>query len=139
MLLTRLLVSQGGIMTPDILFFFNKDPAALPIYEAFEDRVMAEIENVTVKVRKTQITYTNPRVFAAVSFLPARRKVRRPDHYITVTLGLNRRLDSPRVDAVSEPYPARWTHHLLLSAPEEVDGELLGWVREAAAFSAAKR
>ena len=126
-------------MTPDILFFFNRAPAALPLYEAFETRVLAEIDNVTVKVQKTQITYTNPKVFAAISFLPARKKALRPEHYITVTLGLNRRLDSPRVDAASEPYPARWTHHLLISSPEEIDDELMAWVREAAAFSAAKR
>ena len=126
-------------MTPEILFFFERDPAALPLYEAFEERVLAEIGSVTVRVQKTQITFTNPRVFAAVSFLPARKKDRRPEHYITVTLGLNRRLDSPRVDAASEPYPARWTHHLLISSVEEIDGELMGWVREAAAFSAAKR
>lgn len=126
-------------MTSDVLFFFQKDPAALPLYEALEARVLAEVENVTVKVQKTQITFTNPRVFAAVSFLPARRKARRPDHYITVTLGLNRRLDSPRVDAAFEPYPARWTHHLLISSPEEIDEELMAWVREAAGFSAAKR
>ena len=126
-------------MTPEILFFFNRDPAALPLYEAFEERVLAEVSNVTVKVQKTQITFTDPRVFAAVSFLPVRKKDRRPEHYITVTLGLDRRLGSSRVDAVSEPYPARWTHHLLISSVEEIDGELMGWVREAAAFAVAKR
>ena len=26
--------------------------------------------------------------------------------------------------AASEPYPGRWTHHLLLTAPEDVDGLL---------------
>ncbi|MDE7218294.1 MAG: hypothetical protein K2O45_01520 [Oscillospiraceae bacterium] len=126
-------------MTSEILFFFNRNPAALPLYEAFESRVLAEIDNVTVKVQKTQITYTNPKVFAAAAFLPVRKKALRPEHYITVTLGLNRRLDSPRVDAASEPYPARWTHHLLISSPEEIDDELMAWVREAATFSAAKR
>ena len=126
-------------MGPDVLFFFNKYPAALPLYEAFERRVLAEAGNVTIRVQKTQITYTNPRVFAAVSFLPVRKKAQRPKHYVTVTLGLNRRLDSPRVDAASESYPARWTHHLLISSPEEIDDELIAWVREAAAFSASKR
>lgn len=126
-------------MTSDILFFFNRDPAALPLYAAFETRVLAEVDNVTIKVQKTQITFTNPRVFAAVSLLPVRKKACRPDHYITVTLGLNRRLTSSRVDAASEPYPARWTHHLLIASPEEIDGELMEWVREAAAFSASKR
>lgn len=126
-------------MDPAVLFFFEKDPAALPLYEAFEQAVCALVPNVEIRVQKTQITYTNPRVFAAVSFLPARRKALRPEHYITITLGLNRRLDSPRVDAASEPYPARWTHHLMIASAEEIDGELLEWVAEAAVFSAGKR
>lgn len=126
-------------MTPEILFFFNASPAALPLYEAFEARVLAEVENITIRVQKTQITYTNPKVFAAVSLLPVRKKAQRPDPYVTVTLGLPYRLTSPRVDASSEPYPNRWTHHLLISSPEEIDEELMSWVREAAAFSASKR
>ena len=125
-------------MGPDVLFFFNRAPDALPLYEIFEARVLAEVEDVSIRVQKTQITYTNPRVFAAVSFLPVRKKAQRPEHYITVTLGMNRRLDSPRVDAVSEPYPNRWTHHLLIASPEEIDEELMDWVREAAAFAARK-
>jgi hypothetical protein len=38
-----------------------------------------------------------------------------------------------------EPYPGRFTHHVLLSGTEEIDDELLGWVKEAAVFSAGKR
>ena len=97
------------------------------------------MEHETVKVQKTQITFANRRQFACVSFLPARRAKDRPEDYITVTLGLNRRLDSPRVDKASEPYPGRWTHHLLIASPEEIDGELMGWAREAAAFAESKR
>ena len=40
--------------------------------------------------------------------------------------------------AVSLPYPRRWTHHVLLSRPEEVDGQLLDWLREAYVFSQCK-
>ena len=93
-------------MNPDVLFFFDKDPAALPLYEAFEAGVLAEVENASIRVGKTQITFTNPRVFAAVSFLPVRKKARRPEHCITVTLGLNRRLDTPRVTRPRSPTPA---------------------------------
>ena len=125
-------------MGPDVLFFFEKDPAALGLYEAFERAVLTLVPGAGIRVQKTQITFTNPRVFAAVSFLPARRKARRPDHYITVTLGLNRRLDSPWADAASQPYPSRWTHHFLIGSPDEIDGELMDWVREAAEFAAAK-
>lgn len=126
-------------MGPDVLFFFEKDPAALELYEVFEAKVLAAVGDVAIRVQKTQITFTNPRVFAAVSLLPVRKKPQRPEHYITVTLGLPRQLESSRVDAVSEPYPTRWTHHLMIVSVEEIDGELMDWVKEAAAFSATKR
>lgn len=126
-------------MEADVLFFFDGDPAALALYEVFEEKTLSLVENGSVRVQKTQITFTNPKVFAAVSLLPVRKKARRPEHYITVTLGLNRRLESPRVDAASEPYPNRWTHHLMIASPEEIDGELMEWVKEAAAFAASKR
>ena len=44
-----------------------------------------------------------------------------------------------RVDAALEPYPDRWTHHIVIGSAEEIDGELLGWIREASEFSAQKR
>ena len=126
-------------MNTDILFFFGEKPAALPQYEALEARILAEVDNVTVKVQKTQIAFANKHNFAFASFLPARKAKERPETYLTVTIGLGRRLDSPRVDASVEPYPNRWTHHLLISDPAEIDDELMGWIREAAAFSASKR
>ena len=127
------------MISGDELFFFNEKTAALPPYEAFVKRLLAEIENVTVKVQKTQITFSNRHNFAFVSFLPARKAKDRPETYITVTFGLRYKKESPRIDVASEPYPNRWTHHLLISSEEEIDDELMGWIKEAAAFSAGKR
>ena len=121
------------------LFFFDEKPAALPLYEAFAKRLLAEIDNVTVKVRKTQISFSNKYNFAFVSFLPARKAKARPESWITVTFGLRYKKESPRIDAASEPYPNRWTHHMLISSADEIDDELMGWIKEAAAFSAGKR
>lgn len=126
-------------MNQDILFFFDKNPEALPLYEALEERIRSEIQDVTIKVQKTQITFANKHNFAFVSFLPARKAKERPDIYITVTFGLGYRKESPRIDAATEPYPNRWTHHMLISQVDEVDDELLGWIKEAGAFSAGKR
>ena len=126
-------------MDRNTLFFFNQHPEAIPLYTAFEKRLLAELEGVVIQPQKSQITLKNHRVFGAVSFLPARRAKARPDPYITITLGLNRREGSPRVDQTSEPYPGRWTHHLVIGAAEEIDDELMAWVREAFAFAAAKR
>lgn len=126
-------------MNQDILCFFNKKPEALSLYEAFEERVFRELGEVTVKVQKTQITFANRHNFAFVSFLPVRKAKERPEIFIVVTFGLKYRVESPRIDAAVEPYPDRWTHHVMISSVEEIDEELMGWVREAAAFSAAKR
>lgn len=126
-------------VNPDTPFFFRDSPGSLPLYLALEERVLALFPDAHVRVQKTQISFSQRRNFAFASLLPARRAALRPNPYLTVTVGLNRRLDSPRVDASSEPYPGRWTHHIVIGGPEEIDGELLGWIREAAEFSAQKR
>ena len=104
-----------------------------------DERFFAEIDNVTIKVQKTQISFSNKYNFAFVSFLQARKAKERPEIYITVTFGLRHKKDSPRIDAASESYPNRWTHHMLISSEEEIDDELMGWIKEAAEFSAGKR
>ena len=126
-------------MDQNTLFFFNEHPQAVSLYSAFEERLLTELEGVAIQPQKTQITLKNRRVFGAVSFLPARRAKDRPDPYITVTLGLNRREGSPRIDQASEPYPGRWTHHIVVGDPAEIDGELMAWVKEAYDFAASKR
>lgn len=126
-------------MDQNTLFFFNEHPQAIPLYEAFEARLLSELEGVMIQPQKSQITLKNRRVFGAVSFLPARKAKDRPDPYITITLGLNRRESSPRIDQASEPYPGRWTHHLVIGSRSEIDDELMAWVKEAYDFAAAKR
>ncbi len=125
-------------MSDDAVLFFAQKPAAAALYEVFERRVLEEVDDVRIRVQKTQISFSNRHLFAAVSLLPVRPKARRPDAYITVTFGLRRRLSSRRIDAVSEPYPERWTHHVLVASAEEIDDELMAWVREAAVFAAMK-
>lgn len=71
--------------------------------------------------------------------MPVRRAKERPNIYIVITFGLGYRVESPRIDVATEPYPNRWTHHVLVASEEELDEELMGWVKEAAAFSAGKR
>ena len=125
-------------MDDRVLQFFEQMPEALPLYVKFEKEVLSRVEDVCIKVQKTQITYTNRHVFACVSFAKVRKAKERPPVYIVITFGLACKKESPRIDIATEPYPNRWTHHVLVSRKEEIDEELLGWVEEAAAFSAAK-
>ena len=126
-------------MEQDVLCFFDRKPEALPLYETFEQKVFSELDGVKVKVQKTQIAFSNRHNFAFISFLPVRKAKDRPVVYIVVTFGLGYRLESPRIGAAVEPYPGRFTHHVLVSGTGEIDDELMGWVKEAAVFSAGKR
>ena len=126
-------------MTSEELLFFNEMPDALPMYETFRNRVTEEIPDVRIDIKKTQISFSNKRMFACVSFIKARRAKDRPSPYLVVTFGLVHQAQSPRIDVATEAYPNRWTHHVTVGTPEEMDDELMAWVREAAEFSASKR
>ena len=125
-------------MTQDTLLFFNSRPQALPLYECFEQKLLSELGSANIKVQKTQIAFSNKHYFAFVSFLPVRKAKERPETYIVITFGLGRRVESPRIDAAVEPYPNRWTHHVIVESPEDIDGTLLGWIHEAYLFSDSK-
>ena len=122
----------------DTLLFFDAHPGALPLYAAFLDAARAIAPDLRVKVCKTQISLYARRLFACVSFTPVRRAADRPKDYITVTFGLPERVASPRIDAACQPAPHRWTHHVLVARPEEIDSELMGWIRQAVIFAGRK-
>ena len=130
---------DGTGINADVLRFFAQHPDALPLYEALAQRVFRTVENTVIKVQKTQISFYNRRLFACVSFARVRKKADCPEPFLVVTFGLDHKVESPRVDVATEPYPNRWTHHVLLSNTAEIDEELMGWIQEAGRFAAAKR
>ena len=122
----------------DALMFFEQHMDILPLYQAFEELLFDSFPVVNRRVQKTQITFSNRHVFVCVSFARVKRKTELPMRFIVITLGLPAPLDSERVAVKTEPYPGRWTHHIVVNKPEELDEELLSWVREAYDFAAVK-
>ena len=94
---------------------------------------------VTVKVQKPRSPFIR-NVFLPVYLLPGVRKAAQlPDPYMVVTFGLEHRDESPRIDIATEPYPNRWTHHVVIHEKGEIDEELMGWIKEAAVFAETKK
>ena len=116
--------------------FFERAPGAIPLYEAFAEKICAAFPDVTIKIQKTQITFAARYGFAFVS-LPRSKKIG-PAGSVVISFGLSREVRSPRIFATVEPYPNRWTHHLLLRSPADIDGELMAWVKEAHDFALTK-
>ncbi|OUQ21663.1 hypothetical protein B5E80_16060 [Flavonifractor sp. An135] len=121
----------------DMLRYFDQKPQEAALYEALFQRLCGAVPDASVKVQKSQISFYGRHLFAAAS-IPVRRKRSWPEHCLLVTFGLAFRLDSPRIAVAVEPYPNRWTHHVVIDRPEQLDEELMGWVRDAYDFAQSK-
>ncbi len=122
----------------DTLVFFGGHQDVLERYQSFEGLMYDGFPYMNKRVQKTQITFSNRHAFACVSFARVKRKAELPKGYFVITLGLPAPLESDRVALMTEPYPGRWTHHIVINRPEELDEELFSWIRDAYAFSNAK-
>ena len=123
-------------MTAEVLAFLGGAPGPISLFEAWEEAVLACGES-TMKVSKTQISWGNP--LAVCRSLPAPAGRPAADGALLATLGLGHRVEHPHILQAVEPYPGRWTHHLLLTAPEDVDGLLAAWLAEAYRFAREKQ
>ena len=125
-------------MDQDVLFFFEKAPDALPLYQTLEQKLREILPDMTLKVGKSQISFYLGHQFGCASSLAVRRKKDLPSPYLTVTFGLAYPVEHPRIAAKTQPYPNRWTHHVVIGQPKDVDEVLLAWLKEAAEFAATK-
>lgn len=122
-------------MDQDALLFFDGHRGALPLYETFSEELLRQFPTTSTRVQKTQITFSDRHVYACVSFARVKKKAELPDPYLVVTLGLPYPLNSDRVAVKTEPYPGRWTTHIVVGSPDELDGEFWLWVSQAHAFA----
>ncbi len=124
-------------MTAEVLAFLSAHPGRIAIFEAFASAVDALGES-QMAVTKSQISWGNPKKFAFLS-LPLRAGKGWPPEGLIFTFGLGFRLDHPRVFQAVEPYPGRWTHHVVLGCPGDVDGDVEGFLAQSYEFSLHKR
>ena len=92
--------------------------------------VLAGVGGCTVRVSASQVAFRRRRGFAYL-WLPG-RYLTRPSAEVVLTVALGRRDPSPRWKEVVHPARAHWMHHLEVHDPVEIDGEVAGWLREAA-------
>ena len=76
----------------------------------------------TLRVQKTQITFSDPRGYLFAS------RPRRRGGGLMVSFGLSAPLQSPRLFAVANPAPGRYTHHVQVRDFSELDDELMQWI-----------
>lgn len=112
--------------------FFAGSPVGLAVLARVRT-VLAELGGCDERVSTSQVAFRRRRGFAYL-WRPG-RYLRRPAAEVVLSLALGRAVASPRFKEVVEPAPGQWMHHLELHGPEEVDGEVAGWLREAMAHA----
>ena len=122
----------------DVLMFFGGHMAVYPLYKGFETELLRRYPQTVIKVQKTQISFYDRRMFACVSFLRAKKKAELPENWFVLTLGLPGPILSERAAVKTEPYPGRWTNHIVVSRGSDLDGELFDWLEQAHAFARSK-
>lgn len=123
-------------MDPEVLAFLGAHPGRIALFERVEAAIGA-LGPSEYRVTKSQIAWKNPLNFAFLSRNP-RVLSRQPEEALVLTLGLGRRGTEPCVKYASEPYPGRWTNHIILTRPEDVDETVQALLEEAYCFSREK-
>jgi hypothetical protein len=94
--------------------------------------VRREVEGLgetSMRITKSQVAFRRRRGFAWV-WMPG-MYLKRETPPLVLTLSLPQWDGSPRWKEIVEPYPGRFTHHLELRDPAEIDDEVRSWLKEA--------
>jgi sulfite reductase beta subunit-like hemoprotein len=97
------------------------------------DTLRAKIEaygEVEIRVSKSQVALARRRN-VAVAWTPGRYLEEKLSAPLVLTISLHRHDDSARWKEIVATGDGRYTHHLELRAPEEIDDDVLAWLAEA--------
>ncbi len=84
---------------------------------------------VEMLVQQSQVAFRRNKAFA-YAWMPG-KYLRGRGAPLVLTLGLPRRDLSPRWKTIVEPTPGRFTHHMELYSPDDMDDQVCGWLQEA--------
>jgi hypothetical protein len=105
--------------------FEGKEPDVRQTYDKLLD-ILQQFGPVGEEPKKTSIHLVNKTALAGVAT--------RKDH-IVLTIKSDHKVTSPRVHRTEQVSARRFHHEIRLRSPQEVDDELIGWLKEAYALS----
>lgn len=129
---------ETNAVTCEATRFFAGYPQQLDSFKAIA-QLIDRIGPATIEVKKSQISWGTKYKFAWV-WLPLRfsaepTKHARPIGSLVLTFALDRLVKHDRIVETANPQTNRWTHHIIISSPGDVDGPVEEWLREAYDFS----
>lgn len=112
----------------DPMEFLDGHQVAVSVYERVCS-CLADLGPFEVRTSKSQIAFRRRRGFAYL-WLPGQH-LKNPDAEVVLSIALGRHDPSERFKEVVHPATHHWMHHLELHGPDEIDEEVVAWLREA--------
>lgn len=112
--------------------YFAGHPLALTVFFRVHS-VLEQLGPIDIRTTKSQVAFRRARGFAYL-WLPG-QYLANPSADMVLSFALGRRDPSRRFKEMVHPSPNHWMHHLEIHDVEDVDDEVIGWLREAAEHS----
>jgi hypothetical protein len=109
--------------------FFADHPFGLSVYGEV-CLILTRLGPYNVRVSKSQVAFRRQRGFAYL-WRPG-QYLANPTAEVVLTIALGRHAESRRFKEVVHPAARHWLHHLEIHDLRDLDGEVAGWLREAA-------
>jgi hypothetical protein len=109
--------------------FFAGHAAALAVYFRVRS-ILEQLGPVDVRTTRSQVAFRRARGFAYL-WLPG-QYLAKPAADVVLSFALGRHEPSPRLKEVAHPSPRHWIHHVEINDADDIDDEVVGWLREAA-------
>jgi hypothetical protein len=109
--------------------FFDGYPRSKILYEAVKNTI-AQIGTAEIHVTKSQVAFRRRKNFAWV-WIPGRSLRGKKLAPLVLTFSLTRSDPSPRWKQIVQTAPRRYTHHLELFSPVDIDGQVCDWLLNA--------
>lgn len=121
------------LINKEVEAFFAGKPEVRALFMAVERKIRA-IGPAIITVTKTQISFATRTQFAWV-WMPQPTDRKRPLHSLVLSFGCGRRIVHDQIVEAIEPYPGRWTHHVIIAEKADLTAAVDAWMREAYRFS----
>jgi hypothetical protein len=109
--------------------FFAGHAVALAVYFRVRS-ILEQLGPVDVRTTQSQVAFCRARGFAYL-WLPG-QYLAKPAADVVLSFALGRHDPSRRLKEVMHPSPRHWMHHLEINDADDIDDEVVGWLREAA-------
>lgn len=112
--------------------FFHGFSESRQLFDALHTS-MESVGHYELRITKSQIAFRHHKSYAW-AWIPAKYQ-RGKTAPLVLSVSLPTRDPSPRWKEIVEPYPSRFMHHLEIYTIEEIDAQVITWLKEAWIFT----